>query len=308
MPWWQDNFIANMYGPDFLIFYSCISLLTVLSSGSVIRVMDSTRSASAPDVPESPDPRQIAYLRGGVDELVRLTVFDLLQRGYLITNAPSLREVSSDHYVRQAYTPPSVTLLKGIDKAVYDFAVQSRRPREFLSRRLTSIVDLYAEEFRLDLGNQKLLMPMSLRRLATWVYCLGFVTIVGLGGYKFLVAMSRGRHNILFLLLTGCVATLAHMFASKPQRVSSLGRRYLLRLSRAFGRLKPSFGGPETVLAAGIYGVSAFRSRPERKKGSRGSTGQSYDSGCGSGTIHSCGSSCGGGGCGGGGCGGCGSG
>ena len=44
------------------------------------------------------------------------------------------------------------------------------------------------------------------------------VVIVGLGGYKLLVALSKGRYNVLFLILMGVVALFILMSMSRGGR------------------------------------------------------------------------------------------
>lgn len=80
-----SNPIANMYGPLFLLFYGFVIVVTLLVCRWVAR-QDSTANLPLPKVPTNPDPHEIAYLRGGENEVTRLVVFDLIQRGYLQVN------------------------------------------------------------------------------------------------------------------------------------------------------------------------------------------------------------------------------
>ena len=65
MEWRTDNFIADMYGPSFLIFYGAVIAATIAASWWMMRQRDSTTGIPPPDVPSEPDPYEIAYLRGG---------------------------------------------------------------------------------------------------------------------------------------------------------------------------------------------------------------------------------------------------
>ncbi|MCB9851668.1 MAG: TIGR04222 domain-containing membrane protein [Phycisphaerales bacterium] len=308
MPWWQDNYIANMYGPDFLKVYFVTAVLVVVVGWAAKYFADRTRIAATPEVPERPDPYAIAHLRGGANEVVRLAVFNLLRRGYLASaNSTSLR-VTSEDYLKQAETAPSVRDLNRIEKAVFDHAARQKKPREFLKPSLTSIVETLAADYEQQHTEQRFRLPRETRVIAGWIIAIGLAVILGLGGFKLVVALAKGKHNVAFLILIGIGASLVHMLVCWPRRISDLGKRYIERLKSVCSESKSSLaatvidpGETSALLAVSVFGLAALG--PTSMSNVRDMFQQSNsNSSCGS----TCGSSCGGG-CGGGGCGGCGS-
>src|SRR5262245_38132446 len=85
MDWLLDNPVANMYGPKFLLLYVGLAVFTILACRLAIRGSDPTKNLPPLPVPSNPDPYEIAYLRGGENEVTRLIIFNLIQRKYLKT-------------------------------------------------------------------------------------------------------------------------------------------------------------------------------------------------------------------------------
>ena len=84
----------------------------------------------------------------------------------------------------------------------------------------------------------------------------GAVVILGLGGYKLIVAMEKGRTNVGFLVVMAIVSLGLLMCVCEPPRLSCRGRHYLVQLQHAFDCLKdvpggrPSFGSGPCVAAS----------------------------------------------------------
>src|SRR3712207_6649261 len=86
MSWLIHNPIGDMYGPHFLLLYGIVIIATLVACK--LASIWAERSMALPPllIPSQPDPYEIAYLRGGTNEVTRLAIFDLLQRGYLEMN------------------------------------------------------------------------------------------------------------------------------------------------------------------------------------------------------------------------------
>lgn len=304
----HDNFIANMYGPYFLALYAVVTFAVIILGWLAVKFADTTRFAAIPEVPQQPDPYAIAYLRGGDQEVIRLAVFNLLQRGYLTTDAKSFLKIPTGTNIEQSPTAPSSKDLSRIEKAVFDFAVNSRKPKEFFETGFVSVIKLFTGEYEIALAQQRLIASDRMRAVAKWILLIGIAVIIGLGGYKLFVAVSRGRHNVGFLIVIGIAGAIFHGFASRPRRISALGKRYIERLKSTFGstqsKLAYAVTDPNDAtagLAVSIFGLAALGSTPMSDVKDLFRRSSSSHSGS------SCGSGCGGG-CGGGGCGGCGGG
>ena len=78
-----DNPLANMYGPYFLVFYILFISATIIGFRVVRNRADKTTHLNIPPVPNNPDAFEIAFLRGGQNELVRAVIFALAQKNLL---------------------------------------------------------------------------------------------------------------------------------------------------------------------------------------------------------------------------------
>jgi uncharacterized protein (TIGR04222 family) len=84
MDYFFENPLARMYGPFFLAFYALVTFLVICflryKSGRLINTEEATGD---PQIPLQPDPFEIAYLKGGEKQVLLLTVYSLIHRGYL---------------------------------------------------------------------------------------------------------------------------------------------------------------------------------------------------------------------------------
>ncbi len=314
MDWLMHNFIADMYGPAFLLFYGLMIGFTVLMCWILLRQSDSTASLPLPHIPLQPDPYEIAYLRGGENEVVRVVIFNLIQRGYLGVaegTKPQIERLSRH---------PDPRYLTQIERSVFDwFSMPHPAEAIFQSRALPSKIEESIARYEQQLRREQLVMPPDVEDTARGLRLTGLLVIIGLGGYKLLVALAKGRTNVAFLIIMGLAGGWILWKICQLPWLSRRGQAYLERLQSAFEGLKdraPMIGAaaadPSLPLLVGVFGVEVlagtfydnYQSMFRRAATSGGSWG-------GDGSFSSCGSSCGscgGGGCGGGcgGCGGCG--
>src|SRR5262245_1070343 len=83
MNWLMHNVIADLYGPYFLLFYGLAIATRVVASYKSVRSRDRTNDGNEPEVSAKIDPYEIAYLRGGENEVTRVAIASLIQRGLL---------------------------------------------------------------------------------------------------------------------------------------------------------------------------------------------------------------------------------
>lgn len=288
----------DLRGPEFLTLYFVCGVVVCVLFGWWIR-----RQKAADSIPRLnlTDPYAIAFLRGGKHETLRVAAVSLVDRGLLVADGPYLAVKSSD-LAGHARRP--------LEKAmIAAFATAGRADRIFLD---SIPVDAACRGLGKDLAEKGLLATGSdyASRLPAYLLCLA--SLVGLAGLKVAVALSRGRHNVGFLILLAVLFTVVLTFQLFDRR-TALGIRMLDDLKILFDSLRRRGGSMRTggdtneaALLAAVFGLSALTSDSfafanklfPRDTGSNSSGGSS----CGS---SSGGSSCGGGG---GGCGGCGGG
>jgi uncharacterized protein (TIGR04222 family) len=311
MDWLTNNPVAGMYGPHFLVFYGIVIAITLLGCALVVHVSRSEPGLPPPPVPPEPDPYEIAYLRGGVNELTRAVVFNLIQRGYLCVEEEKKRLGSTEQRILHHPKHPDPRHLSAPERRAFDWFRTPHTVAEIFRADLPSLIEPYAASYEQSLRAQGLLADPEQQGSGCGTWLTGAAVIAGLGGYKLAVAVARGRHNVGFLILMGIVGlVLLGAVCFRSRRLTARGQAYLRQVQLAFEGLKrraphlaPGVPDPALALLVGVFGVAALTGTPYDYYNRMFRQSESSGGSCGSG----CGSSCGGGGCGGGGCGGCGS-
>lgn len=300
------NPIANMYGPDFLLFYAFVIGITLVICWCNVRYLDPPTQVALPLIPTKPDPYEIAYLRGGENEVTRLAIFDLIQRGYL--------QIAGD-YIEKAHDQPHPSNLSAIERDVFSWFSSPRKAREIFQLSLPLSVKQHCTIYEQRLQNEKLLLPDELKRIAERVNWIGILIILGLGGYKLSVALVNGRFNVVFLIIMGFISLVLLGIVSNPPRLSHRGRAYLYLIQQTFAGLKgqvssaaPNSTDLSLMLPVAVFGVGMLAGTPygDFEQMFHRSTTTSSGTGCGGSCGGGDGGGDGGGGCGG--CGGCGGG
>ena len=309
MNWLLHNPLADMSGPEFLVFF----VLFVAGIALAVRLQSSAadRSASlpAPQVGGELDPYEVAYLRGGTNEVLRFAVFDLTRRGVLkILPAASKKERP---LIAQGGRGGGDSEL---ERRVVAFFAEAKEAGSLFDSDVPkwaapSCDQLYAPKL---LREQYLSTPeMRANRKRTLGY--GFLLIALLAAYRLWEALVRGHHNII-ILIAMAVIVFAFFLAwiGRSPRLTQRGRTYLQRLRSVYRpQLQLAGAAPSGLIALPIMvaatGMSALAgteyesmNRMFAKQSSSGSCG----GGCGSGSSSGggdggadgggCGSGCGG--------------
>jgi uncharacterized protein (TIGR04222 family) len=328
-----DNPLANMPGVPFLIFYSLFGIFALVIFSLWKSQADKTANLPLPAVPPNVDPYEIAYLRGGLNEVARAVVFALRQKDFLIIQTADAKHSRIHRNPHQTDTRN----LNQIERAALEwFAAASREPKEMFQSYggLTQVLEPYCEAYRAHLEQQSFLTDRSLQKQISQARNLVLLLIFGLGGYKFVAALINGYWNVFGIIIVFVILSIVAFAAGKTPRLTSLGKIYLERLQTAFENLKyqparqigqptasggPVFAGVDPLLlGVGVFGGAilagtafddynqAFQRAQNQAAASAGGGGSSCGSACGS-SCSSGGGDGGGSSCGGG-CGGCGGG
>ena len=289
--------LLTMRGPEFL----------ALFIGTAIAVCFLVRAAIAASEPSSDgmrvrDPYMIAYLRGGLQELIRVVVLSLAIRGLLKIAVTGI-QIADPTEINRADLP--------IEKALLEACRQQVTPATV---RQNTRVWAAGQEFEHQLVDLGLLADATVRKLRWFPVLIGVAFLVTLAVAKIEVALATGHSNVAFLIIATLVATIL-LLSLVFRRQTRRGRAVLRELNALFHSLRrrskelSAAAVPETTMLAAVFGVyvlpeidrNAWRKLFPQPSASNSSGG----SGCGS---SGCGGGGGGGsGCGGGGCGGCGS-
>jgi uncharacterized protein (TIGR04222 family) len=104
----------NLHGGAFLRFYALFVVLTLGISWLVLKASDRTSVRSLPRVPSDPDPIEIAYLAGGENNVIRVVLYDLIQRDLVEIDADSKLRPSAVSGSCACTAPREAAVLKGI--------------------------------------------------------------------------------------------------------------------------------------------------------------------------------------------------
>lgn len=299
----------NLRGPEFLAFYAVFSFLTIIAMVLWRRGLElgTRKSGDAAVKRLGEDPYEVAFLRGGRAEVIRVAVVSLLER--------KLLEVDGDELIAKIADPEKVR--RPLDRAILDLF---RKKDKASALFVDPIVVREADAVGASLTRRKLLPDAATVRRRIGVFFAGLALLWGVAGIKIIVGLSRNR-PVLFLIALAVMALVVLFAVCFPKR-TALGSRTLSRIREIFTGLK--YRGTvlkvgqtngEIAFLAAVFGLGFLPGTMSGMLKPVHLVPQHYSSSgwssCGSSscgfTSTSCGggSSCGGGGCGGG-CGGCG--
>ena len=282
-----------MRGPNFLLFYIVLSLGAYLYVRLLIARIEGDLG---PVNLKLRQPYEIAYLRGGVEQLQQVATLSLLRRKLLDVAGGRLQATAAG--AAGAVSDP-------IERAILDAC---RTPVVAATLEQNTGVQVAAEHYRLALADKGLVPSEAMQRRRRRFAVIAGLALLGLAAAKIAVALRTGHPNVLFLTILATLVAFAFSALSREHR-TRLGREALKNLETLFARVKRN-ASPlnadqhhEALLLAAVYGVyvapgieeATWRKLFPRRKTASDGGGGGDSSGCGSG--------CGGGG----GCGGCGS-
>jgi len=290
----------DFYGPQFLVFYIVFAIFIFIVTSIARRFLDRSVVGGAIDPAQVvSDPYLIAYLRGGASEAARVAAISLVDRDLLSVTGSKL---------------------KAHDNVKGDHARHLLEQKILLKYRTSGEAsDLYADadvrnacdQYEMKLQQLGLLPNKSITAARMALFVAMAAVLILTSSIKIVIALSRGRTNIAFLIILTVVAILILRKVAFP-RQTAVGRAMIHDVQRLFSGLKdrvrsiPLHGATtELAMLVAVFGMSAAPATTQawtRQLFPQASSSSSSSSGCGS--SSSCGSSCGGG-CGGG-CGGCG--
>jgi len=274
----------DLNGPQFLVFYSAL----FLCSGAVVYFF--WRSLGIPKNSEAfrpllTDPYKIAYLRGGPKEAVKVAAVSLTHRGYAKVDGDT---ITGD-------TVEAALATNEFEKAVLHACLVGATFPEIAKSRAVRVAEgLYHKE----LVNNNLILSDSQRQAARLIKATMIISLLVVAGIKIDIALQRGHHNILYLIMLAIIGSIAHAKCSLWYTPS--GRTTLKDLKVLFGRLESqrrdfqhagqnhdfsflvAVFGVEALTTTEYAFISAFKPKP------------GGDSGCGSSSSSGCGGGCGG--------------
>jgi len=218
----------NLPGPDFLVFYIIFGL-GVIAAELILFLWPFSwgKREEAAEIANgiAQDPYQMAYLRGGRDETIRVAIASLILRNMLIVDGKFLCSNSAMTVL------PRRMLARAI---LFRFGCKA----EGASAMKDSVIIAEVEQIGDTLRRQGLLVgPNAL--LKRFLIKLSAVVILGgIAGGKIMIALAKGHHNIAFLVILAVVFCFIAMVISKGRRLrTSLGERVYEQVGAVYKKL-----------------------------------------------------------------------
>lgn len=254
------NVLIESSATAFLLGLLVISGLTLALGWLMSLVVDDTSQRELPSMQEDPEPYAIAYLRGGVTEVIQVIAFDLVQRDYArLVSEESV--FSTDQWIVQAAEPPQTSFLSPLEKMVFDQLQQRVRLKDLLHlKQLQDAVEVRCEPFKAAYIKQGMLHGPQVAQRFALLRGLGLGAVVCVGGYRLLVT----QEPILLggILLSALLMVLVS--GARHYRVTDLGQRYLHQLEHTYDDLRARQERHEQLidshglLLSAIYGPRAI--------------------------------------------------
>src|SRR5262249_27232980 len=146
------------------------------------------------------------------NEVTRVAIASLIQRG-LLRISEQKRGLSKTKVIDRNRQPSSGEL-SPIEAVVMKWSGFPAGPQQIFHQ--TGLPQLLKKECHLyqdELTERGLLAPPEMKELGSLLMWIGSLLILGLGGYKFAVALAKGHHNIMFLILVAVIGEIALSFA-----------------------------------------------------------------------------------------------
>ncbi|HLH52440.1 MAG TPA: TIGR04222 domain-containing membrane protein, partial [Verrucomicrobiae bacterium] len=239
MNFWRDNFIANMYGPYFLAFYALVIGVVLALGRWRTWSADRTQEEHVEDPLEPADPIDVALLRGDVNEVLRLTVVELVQRGFLRVEERKFLGIRTSQKLAQTSRTPDPRHLSALQRPVFDFFRVPKAAAELFSD--SSLKEWFRSkclEAEQRLERYGLVTSKEVQQKSYQTAFLGALVVLSLGAYKLLIALAKGKTNVGFLIVMGVLGAIAAVLVTKAPRISRRGKAYINKLQARYVRLK----------------------------------------------------------------------
>ena len=252
------NPVTDFNAREFLTFYA-VFILAVWTLRAWFNWSSDRTLDEAWTPPLKPNAYDIAYLRGGANELARVAVVGLAERGFLETRGQTIGQTASH---------PNPATLSSLDRSVFDFFQPERTVREIEEAGLHVRVNPHVLAFEERLQSEQLLSPPNLIGAARQSAGLAAAVIFVVGLARSIVALQRHR-PAGFLIAMGLVGVIAVAWP-RVGRLSRRGKAYLRSLRDAALSLNTRGIEPADTslfMATALFGMTALSGSPQEPLG-----------------------------------------
>lgn len=246
--WGFASFLLQKHSSEFLMAYA------VAGVGTVLAVYLLRFWAEGGPIPKShiDDPRLIACLRGGVEEVIRISTVSLVEKGYLKLDW-NVVAVNPEKDQREP--------TDAVEGRILGLTVTSQPAVSLLSdSRLNDLCADFEEALKKAglVPNQAQVRGRMIRAVT------GLVLILGVGVSKIWIALSEGRSNIWFTVALMTLFSGLVLYSLRSRRTRR-GNNFLSGVQRLYqgalfqsDRLRAEGRIEELVLLTSVFGIGAL--------------------------------------------------
>jgi uncharacterized protein (TIGR04222 family) len=217
----------DLRGPEFLVFYLALGLATL----AIVWFLRRTNESDSTVSPILNDYLEIAYLRGGANEALRVATMNLINRGLI--------DIKTDDRLHTLDPKAHVLVSKDSERGILEkFTVAQAATQIFSDKTLRRTV---TDECQPTLARMGLVPDASRQAARAVLLFAGACLLTAVAGIKILVALSRGRSNIAFLIIAAAVFCVLLYKATSPLRTPT-GNALLADLRTLFAGLRERGG------------------------------------------------------------------
>jgi uncharacterized protein (TIGR04222 family) len=310
--WLIHNPIADIHGPAFLLVYGMIAIVVILVARGIVLSRDRTGQRPLPPVPDTFDPCEVAYLRGGANAVICTVLYALYRSGLAHAVPPAASpSAQPSEVVASTYWRDAGSLTELEQRILRAIAAPVTPAYLFRDRTLRDDVERLCQPWRRKLEAEELLRTDDDKASARNVPFTATIILLALSVYKIAVADGRPFGFLICLSILALVVLWIAVGSAAYARLTERGKAFLMRLQTAYrdtSRRVARDAAPQmetqsglqpdlvSVAMVSLFGMGILSATPDA---AFANVVVASASGAGGG-------GCGGGGCGGGGCGGCG--
>jgi uncharacterized protein (TIGR04222 family) len=254
---------------EFLLFYLIVCAGTVFACLWYVRAQDTTSEMAPPAVPDTVDPYEIAYMRGGENELVRVVIVGLAERGYV--------EAADTAIMTTAKQPAG---LAALEQTVYDALANGATAEAIFAGGLPARVKALCLPYDERLQREQLVRADTGDEIE-WPALLAGLSVIG-GLLAWRLASVSGQQPNGFLYAIGWGSFCSLVSVCRVARLTARGTRYLERLKERRSSLRWS-AGTSFALAAAVAGMAALSETSQARLGTLFKKSSASGGGCGDG-------------------------
>jgi uncharacterized protein (TIGR04222 family) len=250
----------DLHGPEFLAFYIFFAL-AILSMLYLSRRLGDTGEIARPPMD---DPYFVACLRGGEKECTRVATLALIDRGLLTvkSSGTSILTGAAMGENRLEVTDPQA--ISNVKRPIEKEILEAFRTPSLVNSTLDALQYSSAcQDYARRLEQLGLVHKQEVRDKFPYRIWVAVALFLGVAVIKIFIALSRGRTNVLFLIVLAIAACFVATRINSPFRTAS-GEKFLESVRSLFSNLRlrapmlrPGGGSSDLTWLAAAFGLSA---------------------------------------------------